>query len=81
MELLGSKVHNTILENGLLGIDNDIKKSDRLEKYYKFMREYIDDERYKELITGFGKKEILGMWDKIPTSPIYSTAEDELNYN
>jgi len=65
-----SKVHNEILENesGL----NEINKSNRLEKYYKLMCEYIEGEKYKELITGVKINEVSGMWDNIPSSPIFS---------
>ena len=58
--------------------DDTLKKSDEIERLYKLMREYIEDEKYKELITGSKIKEIPGMWDRTPTIPIYSTTIDEL---
>lgn len=72
-----SKKHNNILEDSV-----DKKsvwgKNSIQEKYYKLMREYIENEKYKELITGVKVNKIPGMWDRIPTSPIFSITIDEL---
>lgn len=72
-----SKVHNDIVEK--CDKDAEWTKSNRIEKYYKLMREYIEDEKYKELITGAQVNKVPGMWDRIPTSPVFSITTDELN--
>ena len=79
-----SDVHNYYLKNGEVmksknKKNDELKKSDTIEKRYKLMREYIDDEKYKELITGSTIHKIPSMWDRIPTSPLYSISIDELN--
>ncbi len=79
-----SDVHNQYLRSGKVAKSKnkkhlELSKSDKIEKVYKLMREYIEDEKYKELIAGSEAIEITGMWDRIPSIPIFSITEDELN--
>ncbi len=79
-----SDAHNFFLRNSTVKMSknkktDELKKSDEVERLYKLMREYIEGERYKELITGSETIEIPSMWDRIPISPIYSISNDELN--
>lgn len=79
-----SDVHNQYLRSGKVEKSKnkkylELRKSDKIEKVYKLMREYIEDEKYKELITGSEVIEIKGMWERIPNIPLYSITEDELN--
>jgi hypothetical protein len=44
------------------------------------MREYIEEKKYKQLITGVKINQVPGMWDRIPSIPVYSINEvEELN--
>ena len=71
-------IHYTVKKSKNKKGDN-FRKSDTIEAMYKLMREYIDDEKYRELITGSTINKIQSMWDRIPTSPLYSISIDELN--
>lgn len=78
-----SEAHNYFLKEGeVMKSKNkkseELTKSDRIEKLNKLMKEYVDDEKYKELISGTKTNEITGMWDTIPTSPLFSTLEESL---